>query len=345
MDLGLSQSFVSAVMATSSCERVKDTSPRRKRTLSADDQDSEHKKVKSDHEVRNDSDKKHSEDKSMTDLVNAMHSLTATLTKKMDTFEKHMIKRMEETVNIKLQEVREDMKCEIKQINNRISKIDSKQSTEIDNVNKQLNDMKSAVGKKEEDLIKLNLIFRNVIESEGENVKNKVNSVLKDGMRLKDVDIVHAERKSNREESRYPGVIVATCRSMEDKSLILQSKSKLQHSRNFKDIFIMNDKTRQQRLHEANLKTIAIAIGNEKVRVRGARLQVNRSNRDNIDSNRHRNAWPQSEIDNCDDNRARAEDGAWESVKGNRRGCDIRDEERNTRGTSGYGQHRRGWRR
>ena len=58
-------------------------------------------------------------------------------------------------------------------------------------------------------------------EREGENVRNRVNGLIKDGLYNNDVNIVSAVRKTSR--SRKPGVIVATCRSKQDLGKVLKT--------------------------------------------------------------------------------------------------------------------------
>ena len=63
-------------------------------------------------------------------------------------------------------------------------------------------------------------------ERTGENVENRVNGLIKDGLRIKDASVVSAERKQSR--NRKPDVIVATCKSDKDVVKVLKRLEKCQ---------------------------------------------------------------------------------------------------------------------
>ena len=50
-------------------------------------------------------------------------------------------------------------------------------------------------------------------------------------------------------------------------------KRELKNSRNFKDIFIENDLSKNQRMLNMNLRNIVNAIGENKLEIRGGRIQ------------------------------------------------------------------------
>ena len=64
-----------------------------------------------------------------------------------------------------------------------------------------------------------------------------MNTLIKDGLKLRDVEVKAAERKKSYNED-IPGVVIAKLQSVEDKRKILASKSGLRHSRVYKDIYI-----------------------------------------------------------------------------------------------------------
>ena len=67
---------------------------------------------------------------------------------------------------------------------------------------------------------------------------NAVNGLLKDGLKLCDVTIQSAERKTNNVSESKSGVIVATFRHKDDKSKVMKNKSKLSDSRKYDEVFI-----------------------------------------------------------------------------------------------------------
>ena len=79
--------------------------------------------------------------------------------------------------------------------------------------------------------ISLNIVIRNLPEGRDENVINKVNGLIKDGLKLRDITVTEAARKNSGRMGR-PGLIVAKCRSAEEKETIMNAKKKLPDSRN-----------------------------------------------------------------------------------------------------------------
>ncbi|CAG2196115.1 LRFN5 [Mytilus edulis] len=81
------------------------------------------------------------------------------------------------------------------------------------------------------------LVIRNLPETETENVVNKVISVFKDGLRLKDIQVVSAERKKTANNKKH-GVVVVKLQSGADNRKVMKKKRELKKSRNFEDVFI-----------------------------------------------------------------------------------------------------------
>jgi hypothetical protein len=125
------------------------------------------------------------------------------------------------------------------------------------------------LGPSRETRTNLNLVIRNLPQREGENVLSKVNGLLKDGLKIRDVHFKSAERKVSRNQLK-PGVIIAECESADDKRRILESKRILKDSRNFKDVFIEHDIPASQRILNANLRTIINTLGNNQLELRGS---------------------------------------------------------------------------
>ena len=117
--------------------------------------------------------------------------------------------------------------------------------------------------------LSLNIVVRNVPESE--NVNNKLNAVIKQGIKLQGIQVSHAVRK--RGFNGRSGVIIAKCKSSEDKEAIMNNKKVLKDSRNFKDISIYHDKPLVERQYEANVRLLVDMLAKDKLEVRGSRVQ------------------------------------------------------------------------
>ena len=119
-------------------------------------------------------------------------------------------------------------------------------------------------------------MFVNLLETDRETILNKVNALIKDGLHLNGVKALTADRKKSYKEGKQ-GVIVVTLQSAGDKRKIMDKKRELKNSRNFKDIFIENDLSKNQRMLNMNLRNIVNAIGENKLEIRRGRIQLRSS--------------------------------------------------------------------
>lgn len=124
--------------------------------------------------------------------------------------------------------------------------------------------------------IKRNIVIRKLPESANERLDDKVNELLKDGCKLLNVKIDKVERKKSRDD-RFPGVIIATAATDDDKKQIMESKSRLKDSRRYSDVIIHNDQTKEERIMSANFRSMIRAYknGNNNVSVKGLRVVNN----------------------------------------------------------------------
>lgn len=101
---------------------------------------------------------------------------------------------------------------------------------------------------------------------------------MRDGLRLSDVKIKSAVRKKTKSSSET-GLVVAKCKSHDDKREIMLSKNKLKDSRNYKDVFISHDQSREERLNSANFRKIIKIIGQDNVYMKGNKVYTKPSDR------------------------------------------------------------------
>ena len=114
----------------------------------------------------------------------------------------------------------------------------------------------------------LNIVIRNLPESQNENVNIKVNGLLKDGLKLWEITVLNGIRKPARKHYQS-GLIIATCKTCEDNKHILTANNMLKESREFKDVFISSDISFEQRQQDANFRTIVNALGRDKLMMNG----------------------------------------------------------------------------
>ncbi|CAC5385800.1 unnamed protein product [Mytilus coruscus] len=212
-------------------------------------------------------------------LTGSMNSFCQMITQRMDNLEKTIPNTIATLIDSKIssemQKVKQQFQKELKTVSDKVENIEKSYA----NVAKQQPNMDEAI----------RIIVRNLPESNGENVLNKVNALIKDGLHLKDVKAVSADRKKSYKEGKYD-VVVVVFKSMNDKRKVMDKKRDLKDSRNFKDIFIENDLSKSQRILNNNLRNIVNAIGENRLEIKGGRVRTRESRfRDNrIDSNPRR---------------------------------------------------------
>ena len=134
----------------------------------------------------------------------------------------------------------------------------------------------------------LNVVIRGLPVTNNENVKTKVNALIKDGLRIRDVTCNSAERKTSYNEAK-PGVIIASFSSHEDKRKVMQKKVDLKYCRQYDNVFIQHDLSQPDRILSNNFRTILSALREQNLTVRGTRVvQLNRENRNDSSRNNER---------------------------------------------------------
>ena len=88
---------------------------------------------------------------------------------------------------------------------------------------------------------------------------NKVNKLLRDGLKLKNIKLTQCERKSSR--GQKPGIIVATMENAEQKHEVMRKKSHLKNTSNYKKVYIENDRSLESRVNESNMFTVLKELG------------------------------------------------------------------------------------
>ncbi|MEW8548224.1 MAG: hypothetical protein AB2693_32370 [Candidatus Thiodiazotropha sp.] len=119
--------------------------------------------------------------------------------------------------------------------------------------------------------LSLNIVIRNLPESQNENIMNKVNALFKDGLRLSDISVSDAERKQSRNDSN-PGVIIAKLKSRNDKQRVMKEKFRLKDNRRFSKVFIHHDQIPSERSVSSNLRAILRAMNTNNLSMKGSRI-------------------------------------------------------------------------
>ncbi|CAG2257828.1 unnamed protein product [Mytilus edulis] len=215
-------------------------------------------------------------------LASSMNQFCDIITKRMGDIETNIPKQVAQMIDQKVSEemkkVKEQFKTELKTVTEKVSSLEQSYA----DVLKQNKNQSQALS---ED--KLSVVIKNFPETEKENTSRKVGGLIKDGLRLKNIQVAAVERKINKIPGKH-GVIIVKFQNSDDKQKVMEKKRELKDSRNYKDVYIDNAIPKAQRLMNSNLRSIVKAIGNDKLEIRGSviRPKYAKSTRDTNTHNR-----------------------------------------------------------
>ena len=88
------------------------------------------------------------------------------------------------------------------------------------------------------------------------------------------LDAVSIETVDRKESMRngVPGVIVATCSTLEDRNQVMKNKMKLKENRKYAKVYIDSDKPRKERQYQANLRLLVNALAKDTLIVKGDKV-------------------------------------------------------------------------
>lgn len=224
----------------------------------------------------------------ITQMNNTMQTLFASLSDKMKQMEHNIESRLVSKFNQQIDKrVNSESKKLKKDIESQLANLRTDMCDDIAEVNAKLNSLSEnfqsnpTTGQPGSDgqfqNIEKNIIIRNLPYTSDEDLRGKVNNLIRDGLNMVGVDIDHVERKESRVEST-PGVVVVTIGSKIDKQNILKAKAKLNKSHRFKRVFIHPDLPKRERQLAANFRKVVNAVQNNDVKlfVKGSRVLTSR---------------------------------------------------------------------
>ena len=195
-------------------------------------------------------------DSKMELMKNEMNDKMKNINKKLD----NSSKTADKTEKTALATLKEEIGEDIDALADKIKGIEAKQQSNSATV----------PSVEDDNEIKRRFIIRNLAERDNENIKQRVNNLVYDGMRL-DIIVKKAIRKFNRTNSN-PGIVIATCKTLKDKESVMNSKKELKRSRKYENAFIEYDIPLQQRKLNSNLRAIVNTIGHDKLYFRGSHV-------------------------------------------------------------------------
>jgi hypothetical protein len=197
-------------------------------------------------------------------ILGAITSMESTFSQRLDALEGKIMENVMHVVRDELSEVRTHFDHEVRILTDTVTRVE-KSYAEIVTMNKESGTVSNAD-------ITRNIVIRNLRERVGENTSESVNTFIKDGLKLANVKVIKAERKSTHGDGRRPGIVVATCKSNDDKRQIMISKRQLKDSEVYKDVYVEHDQSRTERVQRSNMNTIIHALGRGELAMRGERV-------------------------------------------------------------------------
>ena len=112
---------------------------------------------------------------------------------------------------------------------------------------------------------KLNVVIRKLATDQAEAQDpavnlHKVNPLIKDGLKLRNIKVKSAVRKQSRINSK-PGVVIATLDTTDQRTKLLKAKSALKQCDRYKRVYIDEDRPVECRRNESNIRTLLNEMG------------------------------------------------------------------------------------
>jgi hypothetical protein len=258
-----------------------------------------------------------------SNLENRIASKVSQLLDKRVNNELSKIKRdVNNTVDSKFESVKQSIKNEL--------------TTDLAVLRDQIESMQSATSTvpevRETHDRSLNIVIRNMAESNCERTAERVNGLLRDGLKLSHVSVSKADRKKSYNDAK-PGVIIATLKSKKDKQAIMSAKPQLRHSTRYTKVFIHHDQSPAERKASLNFATILGALNSDSLSMRGSRVVARKNEHSNERS--YSSGSRVTETDAQPFNGDRREDNYRDNHRGDRYADRRDDHRRNGEGRRG----------
>ena len=177
----------------------------------------------------------------MLDMSSSINKSISGLSERIDqledNLEKKLVDKLSNVINATIKDeiaiVRSDFDSEICAMRTKI--------LDMEQVIKDF-DSTGVSGKSNGEKIPCSVIIRNLKEGQNETTgsssiaKNKFISLVRDGLKLKDVKVTNAERKQSKGDN--PGLVVASFESFEQLNKVLENKKHLRKTSDYRSVYI-----------------------------------------------------------------------------------------------------------
>ena len=190
------------------------------------------------------------------DLLVSIKGLEKVFNEKLEAIEDRINISIQQAIRSELDKVKQDLSQQLQQLEDRVNQLEERLPVSLDSKSQDRS---------------LNVVIRNLAEAQGENVTDKVNDLVRNTLKIQNLEVESAERKRSFNE-RKTGVIIATFKSKEDKEKVMKGKSGLGRSRQYKTVYIDHDKSPEQRRNEANLRLLVNTVAKDSLHIKGSRI-------------------------------------------------------------------------
>jgi len=246
-----------------------------------------------------------------------MHMLFGSLKERMDKLETGLEQRisnkvsqlLDKRMHTELNRIRDTVDTKFEELQ---ESVHSEFASELDDIKAKVNQCSAGSSSRD---IALNVVIREMPEGPRENVVNKVNSLIRDGLKVSDVTCASAERKKSPNSSK-PGVIIARFKSHDDKRKVMAEKSKLKGHRQFDGVFLHHDQSHADRMMSSNFRTIISALNRSDLSVNGSRVihKPRHSGSQQSQNTRDRSAGRANDHASSDNGSFRSTNNGWSTV-------------------------------
>ena len=190
--------------------------------------------------------------KSQIGEVNTSLDKTNTSLEKIEKQLDSNVKRLERLINENRDELKAELKTQIKQVQDNHDMDIGQLSARIDRVEVKMEEVKQTASKFNPDV---SIIIVGLPFADGEDVAQRVATLLADGLQCDPVPaLVNVERLIPRGQGS--GIIKVEFRSVEEKVAVLRRKRSLRENEDFQHVYIHNAKSHAERLIEINFRTL-----------------------------------------------------------------------------------------
>ena len=232
-----------------------------------------------------------------------IHMQFSAMNERMDKLESGLEQRistkvaqlLDKRVNSELNRIRKDVEDKMESLKDDIR---ADISSDLYDINEKLRKLSNVPPALNHSDLSLNIVIRNLPESNKENTTHKVNTLIRNGLKITNVCCVSAERKST--QNGRSGLVIAKFKSHEDKRKVRDAKKYLKGNHQYAHIFINHDQLYADRLMTSNFRNILNVIQSDELSMKGSRVVFSRQENINNGEQRHRNINQNSNGHNLD---------------------------------------------